>query len=286
MCAHRLEERRAPGLRTHGQRAVRPVRSSERSPRDLLVQTGVLAGRIVRRWVRDPATLAETVLVPVAFLVTLNIVLGDGISKLTGVNALAGSVPLVALVAATQGATVGGLGVMAERDNGFLARLWGTPIHRGAGITSRLLAEALRIVTATAVLTITGVLLGLRFENGALSVLGWLLVPVLFGVAFAAAVLTVAVYAAKTIVVEATALISGLFMFFCTGFVPLEQYPDWLQPVVQHQPFSNTVDTMRGLAVGGPVAAPLIELLAWTVGILAVCAVPLTVGYRRASTRD
>ncbi|TWS19913.1 peptide ABC transporter permease [Tsukamurella asaccharolytica] len=261
-------------------------RRSERSPRALVRQTGLLTGRIVRRWIRDPATLAETVLVPVAFLVTLNIVLGDGISRLTGHSALAGSVPLVALVAATQGATVGGLGVMAERDNGLLARLWGIPIHRTAGVTSRLVAEAFRIVAATAVLTVTGIALGLRFENGLLAVLGWLLIPVLFGVAFAVAVLTVAVYAAKTIVVEATALVSGLFMFFCTGFVPLEQYPQWLQPVVQHQPFSNTVDAMRGLAVGGPVLAPLLELLAWSVGIIAVCAVPLAVGYRRASTRD
>lgn len=260
--------------------------ASERSLPALLRQTAILAGRIVQRWLRDPATLAETVLVPVAFLVTLDIVLGDGISKLTGVNALAGSVPLVALVAATQGATVGGLGVMAERDNGFLARLWGNPIHRGAGITSRLLAEALRIVAATGVLTITGVILGLRFENGLLAAVGWLFVPVLFGVAFATAVLAVAVYAAKTIVVEATALVSGLFMFFCTGFVPLEQYPEWLRPAVQHQPFSNTVDAMRGLAVGGPVAAPLLELCAWSAGIVAVCAVPLAVGYRRASMRD
>lgn len=266
--------------------SARAALPGERSPRALARQTVVLAGRIVSRWVRDPATLAETVLVPVAFLVTLNIVLGDGVSKLTGTSALVGSVPLVALVAATQGATVGGLGLMAERDGGFLARLWVTPIHRAAGITSRLLAEALRIVAATTVLTLAGVALGLRFENGVAALAGWLLVPAIFGVAFATAVLTVAVYAARTIVVEATALVSGLFMFFCTGFVPLEQYPRWLQPLVQHQPFSNTVDAMRGLAVGGPVAAPLLELIAWSVGIIAVCAVPLATGYRRASTRD
>ncbi|MDP0397878.1 ABC transporter permease [Tsukamurella strandjordii] len=261
-------------------------RTGERSPGALVRQTGLLAERIVRRWVRDPATLAETVLVPVAFLVTLDIVLGEGISQLTGHSALTGSVPLVALVAATQGATVGGLGVMAERENGFLSRLWGSPIHRAAGVTSRLVAEALRILFATTVLTVTGVLLGLRFENGLLGAVGWLFVPVLFGVAFSTAVLTVAVYAAKTIVVEATALVSGLFMFFCTGFVPLEQYPQWLQPIVAHQPFSNTVDVMRALAVGGPVRSPLLELIAWSGAIVLLCAVPLAIGYRRASTRD
>ncbi|MDF0530499.1 ABC transporter permease [Tsukamurella sp. 8F] len=247
--------------------------------------TLLLTGRIIKRWLRDPATLAETALVPVAFLVTLDIVLGDGITRIAGYDALYGSVPLVAMVAATQGATVGGLGVMRERDEGLLARLWVLPVHRASGVLSRLLAEALRIVVATAVLTIAGVVMGLRFENGVLGAVGWLLVPVAFGVAFSVAVLTVAVYAAQTIVVEATALVSGLCMFFCTGFVPLDQYPKALRPIVEHQPFSLTVEAMRGLAHGGAVFGPLVELLAWSVGVVVVCAVPLAIGYRKASRR-
>ena len=47
-------------------------------------------------------------------------------------------------------------------------------------------------------------------------------------------------------------------MFFSTGFVPLEQYPRWIQPVVQHQPVSYAVEAMRGLSLGGPVLAPMV----------------------------
>jgi ABC-2 type transport system permease protein len=92
-------------------------------------------------------------------------------------------------------------------------------------------------------------------------------------------------YTAKTIVVEATEVIWGLLMFFSTGFVPLDQYPSWLQPVVRNQPMSYAIEVMRGLSVGGPVLAPMVATLLWSVGIAAACAMPMAIGYRRASMR-
>lgn len=260
-------------------------RTNERSLRSLVGDTATLTNRLLRRWTRDPATTAETVLVPVAFLVTLNIVLGDGIARFSGHSALYGSVPLVAMVAATQGATVGGLGLMRERDDGLLARLWVLPINRAAGFIARIAAEAARIVLATAALMITGLILGMRFHEGILAAICWLFVPCIFGLAFFIGVAAVALYAAKAIVVEATALVSGLFMFFSTGFVPLEAYPEWIRPAVEHQPLSYTVDVMRGLSMGGPVLAPFVGLVTWSAIIAGICLVPAILGYRRASMR-
>ena len=74
-------------------------------------------------------------------------------------------------------------------------------------------------------------------------------------------------------------------MFFSTGFVPLDQYPRWLQPVVQHQPMSYAIEVMRGLSLGGPVLAPMVATLLWSAGIAAACAIPMAIGYRRASMR-
>ena len=42
-------------------------------------------------------------------------------------------------------------------------------------------------------------------------------------------------------------------IFFSTGFVPREQYPQWIQPVVAHQPMSYAIEAMRGLSLGGPI---------------------------------
>jgi ABC-2 type transport system permease protein len=229
--------------------------------------------------------MAETLILPVALLTTLNVVLGDAISKVTGHSALYGTVPLVAMVAAMSGATVGGIGVMRERTDGLLSRLWTLPVHRASGLLSRLVADAFRIMATTAVIMATGLVLGLRFHQGIAKTVVWFFVPTFFGVAFSAAVVTLALYSAKTIVVEASAIVWALLMFFSTGFVPLDQYPGWIQPTIKHQPMSYTIEAMRGLSLGGPVRTPLLAVLIWSAGIAVVCAIPMAIGYRRASMR-
>ena len=259
--------------------------AKENSPRRLVAHTWVLTARLLRRWSRDPHTVAESLIMPVVLLVTLNIVLGDGISQLTGHSALHGSVPLIAMVGAMSGSMVGGIGLMRERTDGLLTRLWVLPVHRASGLLSRLVADLIRIVVTTAVIMCAGLVLGFRFRQGIVASVAWLFIPTVFGVAFTMIVITLALYSANTIVVEATEIIWGLLMFFSTGFVPLDQYPHWIQPAVQHQPMSFAIEAMRGLSLGGPVLAPMVAMLVWSAGIAAACAVPMATGYRKASMR-
>lgn len=271
--------------RTNGPGRHRLPQAWENSPRRLLLHTWVLTARILRRWSRDVSTMSQSLAMPVVLLITINIVFEDGVSAVTGESALYGSVPLIAMIGAMTGAIIGAIGVMRERDDGLLSRLWVMPVHRAAGLLSRLAADAIRIFVTTLVIMGAGMVMGFRFERGVLSAVGWLFIPVIFGMAFSVVVIMLALYSANTIAVEATDLLAATTMFFCTGLVPLSQYPDWIQPVVEHQPVSYVVETMRGLSVGGPVLQPFLGTVAWSVGIIAVCAVPLALGYRRASMR-
>ncbi|WP_260765191.1 ABC transporter permease [Mycobacterium sp. SMC-4] len=257
----------------------------ENSPRRLLLHTFVLTARILRRWSRDVSTMSQSLAMPVVLLITIHIVFEDGVSAVTGESALYGSVPLIAMIGAMTGAIIGAIGVMRERDDGLLSRLWVMPVHRASGLLSRLAADAIRIFVTTLVIMGAGMVMGFRFEKGLLSAVAWVFIPVIFGMAFSVVVILLALYSANTIAVEATDLLAATTMFFCTGLVPLSQYPDWIQPIVEHQPVSYVVETMRGLSIGGPVLQPFLGTVAWSVGIIAVCAVPLTVGYRRASMR-
>jgi len=269
-----------PGIRT-GSRAVH----SENALRVLVPQTLVLTRRLLLRWGRDLATVLQTLIVPILLLVTLDTVLGRQITTITGHDALYGSVPMVAVVATISGSSVGAVALIGERADGLLARLWVLPVHRASGLLSRFVAEKVRILVTTVVILITGMLLGFRFEQGWPAAVAWLMVPVVFGLAFAALVTAAAFYSATTTLVEAIALVNTLGIFFCTGFVPLQQYPRWIQPVVEHQPMSYAIETMRGLSLGGPVAWPMTATALWAGGIVAVCVVPLVLGYRKASTR-
>lgn len=260
-------------------------KAAENSLWELATQTWILAARLLLRWRRDPATMLESLVMPVALLVTVNIVLGNGVAQLTGHSALYGSVPLIAMVGAMSGSMVGGISLMRERGEGLLSRLWVVPVHRASGMLSRLMADTIRIVVTTAVIMVTGLVLGFRFHQGIVAAVAWLLVPTLFGLAFTMAVMTLALYTANTIVVDATEIVWGLMMFFSSGFVPADQYPGWLQPIVRHQPISDAVETMRGLSLGGPVRAPMVDMLLWSAGVAALCAAPMAIGFRRASMR-
>lgn len=247
-------------------------------------QTRVLTRRLLVRSARTPMTIVHAVLLPVAFLLTLKVVFGDSITAVTGENALYRSVPLVALLAAMSGSTTGMVGLNAERLDGFLARMWSLPTHRAAGLVSRLIAETMRLILTTVIIMITGILLGFRFHKGVGAALLWVAIPVIFGIAFAALATTAALYWPKAVMVEAMQPVIILGATFCTGFVPVERYPDWVQPIVRNQPMSPAVDAMRGLSIAGPVMSPMITTLVWCAAILALCIVPIVMGYRRAST--
>jgi ABC-2 type transport system permease protein len=149
---------------------------------------------------------------------------------------------------------------------------------------SRLVAEIVRLLVTTLVILGIGMILGFRFHHGAAAAVLWVAIPVIFGVAFAALATAIALSWPKSVMVEALQPVIILGANFCTGFIPVDLYPDWVQPAVRYQPMSQAVDAMRGLSVGGPVTSPLTNTLLWCAGIFAVCLVPIIVGYRRAST--
>jgi ABC-2 type transport system permease protein len=256
----------------------------ENSPRHLLAHTRVLTSRLLVRLVRNPITIVHALVLPVGFLLTLNVVLGDSITAATGEDGLFRSVPLVALLAAMSGSTAGMVGITAERLDGFLARLWVLPLNRAAGLLARLVAEIVRLFGTTLVILGTGLILGFRFHRGIAAALLWVSLPVIFGVAFSAVVTMIALYWPKAVLVEAIQIVGLIGTFFCTGLVPLDKYPEWVQPFVRYQPMSAAVDAMRGLSVGGPALMPMLGTLAWSAGILLLCAWPIMAGYRKAST--
>lgn len=257
---------------------------SQNAARLFVAQTLLQTNRLLTRWARDYITVIGAIVLPILFMVVLNIVLGNLAYVVTHDSGLYSIVPLIALGAAITGSTFVAIDLMRERSFGLLARLWVLPVHRASGLISRILANAIRTLVTTLVMLGTGVVLGFRFRQGLIPSLMWISVPVILGIAIAAMVTTVALYTAQTVVVEGVELVQAIAIFFSTGLVPLNSYPGWIQPFVAHQPVSYAIAAMRGFAMDGPVLSPMIGMLVWTAGICVVCAVPLAIGYRRAST--
>lgn len=256
----------------------------ERSVRALWTHSLIQAKRLLMRWMRDPSTMIQALLYPALMLVMFRVVLGNSISAATGAPAIYGQVPMIALVGAMFGSIVSAVGLKGERKSGLLSRFWTTPTHRAAGLLGRMIAEAVRVLVTTIVITCAGVAMGFRFTQGIPAGILLILVPIVFGIGFAVMVTFLATVAGDAPLVEVVSIFATLLMFFNAGFVPVLAYPPWLQPVVAAQPMSVAVDAMRNLAMGGQVLTPVLQTLAWSLGMAAVFLIPAIRGYKKASS--
>lgn len=249
----------------------------------LAVQSGLHAGRLLRGWTREPVVLVQALVFPTFLLVVYHLVIGRSILALTGSNSLYGLVPMCAIVGALFGAIGAGAALPVERESGLLSRLWVLPVHRASALAGRLLAEAGRAFVGSLVITAVGVAMGLRFTRGPLAALGFVAVPVLVVVGFAAVIVAFGVQANGKNIITGLSTVCFMLLFFNSGMVPVGVFPGWLQTIVRAQPMSPAIETMRGLAEGGPVLWPLLQSLTWVVGLLAVFGPMAVRGYRRAA---
>ncbi|MFC9892523.1 ABC transporter permease [Nocardia sp. NPDC127579] len=256
---------------------------SESALSTLITHSLLQCKRLLIGWLRDPSTTIQTLVYPALMLLMFDVVLGRAITGYTGTPAIYGQVAMITLVAAMSGAVVSALGFKTEKATGLLGRLWTMPVHRAAGLTGRLLAEAVRVLITTLFVLAVGLALGFRFDQGPVAALALIALPVLFGVGFAVLVTALATVTEGVMLVSLVSIVNTLLMFFNTGFVPKFAYPVWLQGIVENQPMSCAIDAMRGLSYGGPVAGALWKTVAWTLGLIVVFAWPAIRGYRRAA---
>lgn len=241
------------------------------------------AGRLLRRWRRDPIVAVQALLFPAFLLIVYKLLIGKAVLAVTGHDSLYGLVPMCAVVGAVFGTLGAGLALPAERESGVLTRLWVQPVHRASTVAGRLVAEAARTTASAVVLTIFGVALGLRFSYGWIAALAFVLVPVAISAGMATLVIAIAARADGKAMV--TWLVAGcvLLLFLNTGVAPAGVFPGWLQPVVRFSPISPTIEAMRALAEGGPVLSPLWQAALWA-GVLVAVFAPVAVrGYRAAA---
>jgi ABC transporter DrrB family efflux protein len=235
-------------------------------------------------WMRVPAYIVFTVIQPVMFVLLFRYVFGGAIKVPGGVPYVNFLMPgIIAQTAAF--ATFGtAIALAQELKKGVIDRLRSMPMARSAVLAGRLVADTGRMLLTILIIVAVGYAVGFRFENGAtLAVL-----MVIFATFFGLAICVISAYTGLAIGDEESVQAFGLIWLFpltflSSAFVPIQTMPGWLQAFANNQPVTYVVDTMRAMAIGGPIEANLWKSLVWLVGILVVFA-PLAVrAYKRAS---
>jgi ABC transporter DrrB family efflux protein len=235
-------------------------------------------------WMRVPAYLVFTVIQPVLFVLMFRYVFGGAIP----VNVPGGYVNFLipGIIAQTAAfATFGtAIALAMELKKGVIDRLRSMPMARSAVLAGRLVADTGRMTVTILIIVAVGYAVGFRFINGFGAAVAMVLLAIVFGVA----ICCIAAFTGLAIGDEESVQAFGLIWLFpitfvSSAFVPIPTMPGWLQAFANNQPMTYVVDTMRALAVGGPVAASLWKSLVWLAGIFVVF-LPLAVrAYRRAS---
>ena len=259
----------APGLLVRGRWAVSDTLTITR--RNLLV------------WMRVPAYIVFTVIQPVMFVLMFRYVFGGAIQ----VNVPGGYVNFLmpGIIGQTAAfATFGtAIALAQELKKGVIDRLKSMPMARSAVLAGRLVADTARMLVTILIVVGVGYAVGFRFENGALPAVFMVVLAVVFGLA----VCCIAAFTGLAIGDEESVQAFGLIWLFpitflSSAFVPIASMPGWLQAFANNQPVTYVINTMRALALGGPIEADLWKSIAWLAGIFVVFA-PLAVrAYRRA----
>jgi ABC-2 type transport system permease protein len=144
-------------------------------------------------------------------------------------------------------------------------------ISRGAVLIGHVIGSLLQ--TIVALILVTGVALALGFRSSA-NPIAWLAaagVLLLFGLALVWLSTALGLAAKSVETASNTPMFLTLLPFLSSGFVPTASMPVGLRQFAEYQPFTAVTQTVRGLLVGAPTGAHLIQAVAWSCGIAIVC---------------
>jgi oleandomycin transport system permease protein len=236
-------------------------------------------GALVRRnllWVRqNPESMFDAILMPIVFTLLFVYVFGGSIGQALG----GGQDEYVQYVVPGMMAMMGmnmamavGTGFNEDFNSGVMDRFRSLPIGRGSVLFAKIGVELLRMLVATVIMLIVGVLVGFDITSWA-GLLAAVLLAAVFGSALMWVFLTLGVILPTAQSVQAMGfLVLMPLQFGSSIFAPTDAMPGWLQAFTDYNPLSSLADAARGLMVGGPVAHDVWVTLAWSVGLTAVMA--------------
>jgi ABC-2 type transport system permease protein len=245
--------------------------------------TYAVAVRNLIAYKRVPQLLVFSTIQPVMFVLLWRYVFGGAVRVPGPFPYVDFLMPGIFVQTVVFGSLAAAIGLAADLKSGLLERFRSLPMAGSAVLAGRTIADLVRNVLVVALMVAVGFLVGFHIHNGVVPFIGGTLLVLLFGYSMAWIFAAVGLIVGDPESAQAAAFpVLAPLVFASSAFVPLGSMPGWLQAFARNQPVSITVEAVRALVLGGPVAAEVTKAVAWMAGIVLVFA-PLAVRrYRRA----
>lgn len=249
----------------------------------LISDTLVIAERNLIRLPRAPDLLLAFTVQPIMFLLLFVYVFGGAIVT-PGYDYKDFLLPGIIVQNIAFGGFVTAVGLNEDLSKGLIDRFRSLPMARPAVLAGRTLADVATNFLSVVILTVTGLAIGFRFDNGPAEVMLGIVLLLLFGYAFSWVFAWLGLLVSSPESANSVGFIAVFpLTFISSAFVPVDSMPGALQWFAEINPFTVVVDAMRALWVGAPAGNSVWGAFAWSFIILAIFS-PLAVAKYRAAS--
>jgi ABC-2 type transport system permease protein len=233
-----------------------------------LLQTGYVSGRHLRAFARQPWFIGMSLVQPVIWLLLFGALFRSVIdipgfsSSATYLDYL---VPGVLVMTALFSCGWSGMSIIEDLDRAIIDRLLATPVHRSAIIVGLNAYELVSLVIQALIIGGMALLLGGRFEGGALGFAVLTLCAMLIGAIAASCSDAMALLLRqRESVIGINTLMTLPLTFLSAAFMPLKLAPAWIATVATVNPVNWALEAGREALGASPdwsFVAPRIALL-------------------------
>ncbi|MFE0026164.1 ABC transporter permease [Amycolatopsis sp. NPDC059021] len=245
-----------------------------------LNDTIVLIGRSIKHITRNPEQIVVATLLPLVQLLVFRYLFGGAIN--TGEVGYASYV-IAGLVVISVAFNVSHTALSVSNDlaEGIVERFRSMPVISTGVLTSHVVASMLRHVISIAVIVLVGLVIGFEPRAGLTGWLGALGLLLLFALAVSWLGVIFAVVTKSPEGATGLSLIIVFVPYASSAFVPPSTMPAILRGIVDNQPMTPLIDSVRGLLLAMPIGGSGWLAVAWWTGILLVSIPVSAVLFRR-----
>jgi ABC transporter DrrB family efflux protein len=259
---------------------VQIIRYRESGIRQAIADSVLMGQRNLTRLSRFPTAIVSGSLMPCLFLVGFLLTF-KRLMAVQGIDYLQYLVPIITLQAMFFTAMGAAMNLVEDIDTGLLNRYRVMPLSPLGVFGGLLIAYWVRALIALTILLIAAYSIGFRFPT-------WRSAMMFVGVTLLFTTVAIAGYTVLALACKKPSLVQSLLLvpyapllLLSTGFSPAENFPGWLQPIVNTQPVSYTATALRAFVNGQDGEATLFAAIGWLLGLLGIFSIMNIYFYRR-----